>query len=82
MGALTFFEERLRGSDWGEPTDRESTGFDVRILEYMGFVHIEMVPPDGDESKRYVALFSLSEARRFLDAFGGAIDRVKAIGEK
>ncbi len=81
MAALTLFEERLRGSDFGEPSDRETKGFDVRILEFNGFVHIEMSPANEPEPKRQIALFSLSEAREFLSAFNTAVRRVENLGE-
>ncbi|MBK9120489.1 MAG: hypothetical protein IPM18_12955 [Phycisphaerales bacterium] len=82
MGAITYFEERLRGSDWGEPTDRETAGFDVRVLEFGGFVHIEMKPAAQDDRVRYIALFSPNEAKSFLDGFAAAMRRVGVLGDR
>lgn len=81
MAATEFFEKRLRGSDWGKPTDRDTTGFDTRIVEFNGFVHIEMTPAGEPESKKYIALLSLSEAKEFVSALEAAIRRVDALGE-
>ena len=81
MGVLTLFEKRLRGSDWGKPTDRDTKGFDVRVLNFEGFVHLEMKRADADESSCYMALFSLSEAKACLKGLESAIHRVEKLGE-
>jgi hypothetical protein len=81
MAATEFFEKRLRGSDWGKPPDGDTTGFDTRIVELNGFVHLEMTPANDPNSKKYITLFSLSEAKDFATALEGAIRRVDALGE-
>lgn len=82
MGALTYWSERLRGSDWGEPTDPDTSGFDVRIVEFEGFVHIEMTPTGEEERRPLIALLSLSEAKSFVEAMQEAIARVEPLGER
>lgn len=74
MEAITYFERRLPGSDWGRPTDRDSTGCDVRVFTYNGAIHIEMRPaaaggdPDHGPDRRYVALIEAEDLRAMLDA--------------
>jgi hypothetical protein len=80
MASVTYFEENLQGSDWGKPTDRRTTGFKVRILEFNGFVHIEMTPAAGEEAQRYMALFTLKEAKQFIEAMSDAVRRVEPLG--
>jgi len=82
MGAVEHFSERLRGSEWGEPTDRDTSGLDVRVLDFEGFLHVEMTPVGvADGTPRTIALFSLSEARQFDSAIGAVIERVEGLGE-
>lgn len=82
MASTCFFEKTLRGSDWGTPTDRDTTGYDVEIKEFGGFVHIEMRSAVEGKKSLQTAAFSLSEAKEFVAGFQDAIRRVEALGEQ
>ncbi len=78
MGTVTFFEETLRGSDWGKPADRATT---VSLFEFEGYVHLRMAATADETSNGTTVLFSLSEAQLFRDQLDAAIRRVSALGE-
>lgn len=78
--AITFFDERLPESRWGQPASDEYSGFDVRVFRYRGLMHLEMRPaaagghPDSGPDRRYVAVFTEVQAAALLVGIQEAID--------
>ncbi len=81
MGTLQLFELVLRGSDCGEPIDRDQNGVRVELLDINGYVHLQTSPGPSEGRDVHLALFSLSEAKGFRDALDRAIQRVEKLGE-
>lgn len=74
MDATIYYEVRLPGSDYGKPTDPDSTGCDLRVYEWGGQVHLAMRParaggdPDKGKDRRYIGLLNRFQVKELISA--------------